>query len=72
VATQSEGTVAKLIANLPQMASKDVEVMRERAAKNRVMSLVEACDAELTSRPIEFSKIAGNTSAREYSCLHAE
>jgi hypothetical protein len=61
MSTYSEGTVAKLIANLPKMASKDVEVMRERASKNGVTDLLEACEAELKSGPIEFSKEAAES-----------
>jgi hypothetical protein len=37
-------------------AAKDVKAVRERAAQKGLITLVEACDTELKSRPIEFSQ----------------
>lgn len=48
--------VAAAIARLPKQATKDVRAMRERGAQMGRTDLVEACDAELKSRPIEFSQ----------------
>lgn len=48
--------VTAAIERLPKQATKDVKTLRERAEKMGLTALVEACDVELKSRPIEFSQ----------------
>jgi hypothetical protein len=61
MSTYSERTIAKLIASLPEIASNDVGVMHKRASTNGVTNLLEACEAELKRRPLEFSKEAAES-----------
>lgn len=54
----TEKHIAAAIERLPKQATKDVKVLRERAERmgQTALKLVAACDAELKSRPIEFSQ----------------
>ncbi|MBF9234609.1 hypothetical protein [Microvirga alba] len=52
----AEKHIAAAIARLSKQATNDVKALRERAEKIGLTTLVAACDAELKSRPIEFSQ----------------
>lgn len=53
--TFSDKHVLAAIARLSRMPSKDVKVLRDRAAARGLNSLVEACKAEIALRPFEFT-----------------
>ncbi|ORE97749.1 hypothetical protein [Aurantimonas sp. 22II-16-19i] len=53
--------VRKVIERLPVQSTKDVKEMRRRGEANRLLDLIEACDAELAKRPIEYD---GDTAAK--------
>ncbi|MER0238955.1 hypothetical protein [Fulvimarina sp. MAC8] len=50
----SPTAVDKAIARLPRLSTKDVQLMRGRGEDKGLTDLVEACDAELEKRPIEY------------------
>jgi hypothetical protein len=55
VSAFSEKHVAAAIARLPSMSTKEIRELRARAEGQRLGTLLEACDEQLASRPIEFS-----------------
>ncbi|MEX6506053.1 hypothetical protein [Jiella sp. M17.18] len=57
----SPDAVRKAIERLPVQSTKDVKEMRRRGEANRLPDLIDACDAELAKRPIEYD---GDTAAR--------
>jgi hypothetical protein len=57
----SEKHVAAAIGRLPEMSNKDIRELRKRAEGQGLGVLLEACDEELTGRPIEFTGDAAKT-----------
>jgi hypothetical protein len=51
----SEKNVDAAIVRLTAMASRDIEMLRERARSRGLTRLIEACGAELAKRPFAFS-----------------
>jgi hypothetical protein len=51
----SDKHVAAAIARLPDMSTKEIRELRTRAEGQGLGQLLEACDEQLASRPIEFS-----------------
>ena len=59
MAAFGEKQIQAAIARLGGMGSKEIRELRARGESQNLTDFVAACDAELASRPVEFSQVAG-------------
>jgi hypothetical protein len=60
----SPKNVAAAIERLPNTASRDIKTILERARRNNLNDLIDACEAELARRPFEFTHDQAKTFER--------
>ena len=59
-----EKHITKAIERLPTMATREIRDLRDRAERQNLASLREACEGELALRPVEFSAVDAQAHAR--------